>query len=698
MSAPYRRYIWKEAPFLRLIIPLITGIVLQWNFNIAAVVSWSSLLISLLFFIVLSFGKIGFLFKWNKLNGISINILLIALGMLLGYYKNIAHNKGWISNYYHPGNALQLTLQEPLSEKAKSFKAIASVSLLADSNNVRPVKGNIILYFQKDSAIPALDYGSQIIITKNLQFIKNSNNPGTFNYERYAAFQDIYYQVYLKPGEFIILNSKEENPFTKFIYKTRNKIVSILSQYIPGDKESGLAEALLIGYKDDLDMGLVQAYSNTGVVHVVAISGLHLGLIYWLLNLLLKPLYKRKHTRWLKPILVITGLWLFAILAGAGPSVIRSAVMFTCIVLGESLKRPVSIYNTLAASAFLLLCYNPFWLWDVGFQLSYAAVLSIVIFMKPIYNWFFIQNKILDFIWKLNAVSLAAQILTVPVSIYHFHQFPNYFLFTNIIAVPLSSLIVLGEIVLCAVSLIPILAKYWGIALHWLIWAMNSFVEHMESMPFSLWDSLYFSIPQLILLYAFITGISIWLLQKNKTGLKAGLLFLSGFVLLRTISFYQSSQQEKIIVYNVPQHTAIDFIDGRNYAFAGDSILLEDDFLRNFHLKASRILHRMYYADSLSLLTKTENYFLFGNKTILLVDANYRFEELPEKIKADIVIISKNPKLYINNLLKTVNCKQIIFDASNPTWKVEKWEQDCANASLSCFSVVDKGAFVMNLR
>src|SRR6185436_16943723 len=198
------------------------------------------------------------------------------------------------------------------------------------------------------------------------------------------------------------------------------------------------------------------------------------GLIYWLLALLLKPLKNRRKIKWLRPILIVTGLWLFSILAGAQPSILRSAVMFTCIVLGESLSRKSSVYNTLALSAFLLLCYNPYWLWDVGFQLSYAAVLSIVIFMKPIYNWFYIKNKVLDFTWKMNAVTLAAQVLTVPLSIYHFHQFPNYFLLTNLVAVPVSSVIVLGEILLCVVSFTAPVATAVGNILHYLIWFMNS--------------------------------------------------------------------------------------------------------------------------------------------------------------------------------------------------------------------------------
>lgn len=695
---PYTKYIWKEAPFIRLIIPLITGILVQWNTNCSATIGWIILLSSLIVLSVFFFVKVDLLLKWASFNGVVIHCFFLGFGILLSYYHNTAHQENWIGNHYQAGQSMQLTLEEPLSEKAKSYKSVASVALITDSHKVAPVKGDVILYFQKDSSVLQLDYGSQIIISKNLQPIKNSNNPGTFDYKRYAAFQDIYYQVYLKADEFVILNTKDEYAFSKLIFQIRKKIVSILSTYIPGDKESGLAEALLIGYKDDLDMTLVQSYSNTGVVHVVAISGLHLGLIYWLLNLLFKPFKKKKRVSWLRPILIIAGLWLFSILAGAGPSVIRSAVMFTFIVMGESWKRPVSIYNTLAASAFLLLCFNPFWLWDVGFQLSYAAVLSIVIFMKPIYNWFYIQNKMLDFIWKLNAVTLSAQILTIPVSIYHFHQFPNYFLFTNILAVPVSSLIVLGEILLCTVSLIPVLAKYTGIVMHWLIWIMNSFVEHMENLPFSLWDSLYFSIPQLVLLYAFIAGMSFWLLYKNKRGLKAGLLFLLGFMFLRSWAFYQSSHQQKLIVYNVPQHTAIDVIEGRYYHFIGDSILLDDDFLRNFHLKTSRILHRINPDTSVSLNRENNHYFIIGNKKILLIDSSYRYPQLAEKISADIVIVTKNPTLYIKYLLNAVDCKQIVFDASNPSWKVEKWTKDCSNAGLSCFSIVDKGAFVMNGR
>ncbi|HKC35897.1 MAG TPA: ComEC/Rec2 family competence protein, partial [Chitinophagaceae bacterium] len=489
-------HIWKKAPFVRFLPPLIAGIVLQWHLQIQPVILWILLCISLI--IITTFFFIPFFerYKLSIINGFAVTALFIALGGLLSWYKNIQHDEHWFGKNYNNENNLVVTLLENPVEKTKSLKATASVGFILQSDSCIRTKGTIILYFKKDSALSNLEYGSQLIITKPLQEIKNSGNPGGFNYKRYSLFQGITHQVYLKENEFEILPITNKTLFQQFINTSRTKVLNILRANIKGEKELGLAEALLIGYKDDLDKTLVQSYSNTGVVHVIAISGLHLGLIYWLLTWLFKPLQKGKKLNWLRPVLILAGLWLFSLLSGAQPSVLRSAVMFTCIVLGDSFERKSSTFNTLALSALFLLLINPYWLWDVGFQLSYAAVLSIVIFMKPIYHWFYIKNKILDFIWKLNAITIAAQILTLPIGIYHFHQFPFSFLLTNVLAVPLSSLIVLGEILVCVISFIPMIATFIGKILYWLIWIMNSYIERIEMLPFSLWDGLQISILQ----------------------------------------------------------------------------------------------------------------------------------------------------------------------------------------------------------
>ena len=174
------------------------------------------------------------------------------------------------------------------------------------------------------------------------------------------------------------MDGRQTNWSDNFRFSLHKKVLHALTTYIPGEKEAGMEEALLVGYKDFLEKDLVQSYSNTGVVHVIAISGMHLGLIYWLQNLLFITFKGRKKLSWVKAVCIISGLWLFALLAGGGPSMLRSAVMFTCIIIGDNLSMKAFIYNSLAAYTFILLCFNPGWLWDISFQLSYIAVLSIL--------------------------------------------------------------------------------------------------------------------------------------------------------------------------------------------------------------------------------------------------------------------------------------------------------------------------------
>lgn len=689
----------KKAPALKLLPALMAGILMQWQFQPKQIIAWSLIIIGISLLLLFPFIPLFKKYKLSTLSGIAIIFVFIGIGAWLVQINDVRNNKNWFGNKYQPSNVLVASLTEPLSEKTKSFKANAAVDFLLKNEHRINVTGEIILYFKTDSAAfpQNLEYGSQIIFKKPLQEIHNSGNPNGFDYKRYALFQGITHQVFLNSDEFELLPSKKQTILNNFLFSTREKVLSILRTYIPGNKEKGLAEALLIGYKNDLDQALVQSYTNTGVVHIIAISGLHLGLIYWLLSLIVSPLKRRKQTKWLAPVLIIVGLWIFSLLAGAQASVLRSAVIFTCIVLGQAIGRKNnSIYNTLAISALILLCINPFWLWDVGFQLSYAAVLSIVIFMRPIYNWFYFENKIVDFIWKLNAVTIAAQILTVPLSIYHFHQFPNFFMLTNFIAVPLSSLILLGEILLCLVAFIPAIAVLVGKLLFLLIWAMNSWIEKIESLRFSLWDGLSIDIFQMVLLFFSIAGIAHWLMEKQKSSLRFGFFFLLCFFLLRTISFYNAANQKKLIVYNIPQKKAIDFIDGRHYQFAGDSDLLKNDFLQNFHLKPTRIFYRVSPNGMNTMTTNNNPFIAFGEKRIMMLDSDIQLPPSSDKKQIDLLVVSKNPKLYISQINKSLDIKQVIFDGSCPSWKVKLWKKDCDSLQIPWFDVTEKGAFVMN--
>ncbi len=443
-------YLWNKAPALRLLLPLAGGILLQWYYPLPDVILLLLFFILLITVIFYHFSSIEKRFQSRIINGFCFSLLFFIAGALITIKNDIRKHPQWMGIQKLEKAFTLLRLEEPLIEKDNSYKALASVKHVYYNGHLEKLKGKVILYFKKDSFLNKPGYGSQLLVGKQLQEIKNAGNPGSFDYKRYSLFHHISHQVYITNSDYQTLPETDKNFFEDFIFRSRSFIISILRKYIDGEKERGLAEALLIGYKDDLDKNLVQAYSNTGAVHIIAISGLHLGIIYWLLLRLTKPLKGRK-LFWTR-FFVITGLlWLFSFLVGAQPSVLRSAVMFTCIAGGTVLDRKTSIYNTLAFSALVLLCWNPFWLWDVGFQLSYAAVLSIIIFFRPVYNWFYSPNKILDFFWKLLAASLAAQLLTLPISIFHFHQFPVLFLLTNLIAVPLSSGILIAEIILCII-------------------------------------------------------------------------------------------------------------------------------------------------------------------------------------------------------------------------------------------------------
>ncbi len=685
-------YAWQKAPFLRLLVSLIAGIVLQWQLQFSALALLASFA---LFFTVLFLYNVlpvtkKFRLQW--ITGFLINSVLATLGALLVWSNNITNNKHWFGNLYSEKDLIVATIEEPLVEKQNSVKAIATINAVYKNGNQQQTTGNIIIYFKKDSNLKLLKYGSVVSFSKSLQTIKNGGNPGGFDYKRYLLFQGITHQVYLTAKDFRTTQTENKKGYKTFIYNCRSWVIATIKKYIGGQKEQGLAEALLIGYKDDLDKNLVEAYTNTGVVHVIAISGLHVGLIYWLLMGLTSPL-KKKQTAFVRLLIVLCCLWLFAFLAGAQPSVLRSAVMFSFIATAKVVSRRSSIYNTLALSAFALLCYNPYWLWDVGFQLSYTAVLSIFLFFRPVYNWFYFPNKTLDFLWKLNAVTIAAQILTVPLSIYHFHQFPVLFLFTNLVAVPLSSIILMGEILLCMIAFFPPVAGVVGSFLYHLIYWMNSYVERLNEISFAVWNGLSINLLQLFLLLIFMVAFCFWLMEKQRVLLWAAAVSLLVFISLRSVFIWQASQQKKLVVYNVPGRRAVDVLNGTQTYFIGDSVLLNDDFFRNFHLQPARILHRTASVES---NLKSNNFFV-DEKQILLISATPKFLSITTKPLVDLLVLSKNPKLYITQLHKQFLLKQVVADGSVPAWKARLWKKDCDSLNIPFYNVADQGAFVMNL-
>lgn len=693
----YGKQFWRSVPFLRLLVPLTAGILAEQYKLIPIVILINLAILSATVIAAFQFLPIYKKYSVRWIQGTAINLIFLCLGAVLIYYQDLTHDAKWIGHEISGKETLLLTLQEPLSEKNNSYKTIARAESIYRNNGWKTVKGNILLYFKKDGTAPLLDYGSQIIVSAQLQPIANSGNPGGFNYRRYCAFQGIHYQLYLRPEEYHLLPALQSNWLTHTLIQTRARVLSIFKQRVPGKKETGVAEALLIGYRDDLDKGLVQAYSNTGVVHIIAISGLHLGMIYGLIMLLLKPFRKLRWIRWAKPLIILLVLWGFSLLAGAAASILRSAVMFSFIAIGECLNRKTNIYNTLAASAFCLLVYNPYFFWDLGFQLSYTAVLSIILFMKPIYRLLYTPNKILNAIWQLNAVTLSAQVLTLPLILYYFHQFPNLFLITNSIAVPLSGFILYGELVLLAVSPFPFLAKYTGMAISFLIKCMNGFIENTNQLPYSVTGQIHTSLVQTILLYLALSYGAYWLLQKKTASLITALFFTAGFSSVYCLTQLTEKQQHKLIIYNIPHHTAIDIIEGQYYRFICDTVFPPNSQTRNFHLNPARSGYGLASEKTLKYTILQQEMIRSRKKTILLITQPPSGKPPGGKIPVDIIVLAGNPAIYLSQLAAVFDCKQYVFDSSNPLWKIQYWKKDADNLHLRHHSIPEQGALELDL-
>ena len=675
------------------------GILLQWNVSLSPALWWTILVFASFFLFMIAFWSIGLKYRMRIISGIMVCTGMLALGALLVMQKDIRNDTRWIGNQTDSISIYAVRVEAAPVEKDKTFKVTASFVAVKQQQHWMRVSGGILLYFSKDSSVEewvksgALMPGRLLIFQKKPEPIRDAGNPGGFDYSFYCLRSGITHQCFLRSEECILLSKSSINRVQDFLQSSRDYVLNALRRQLPPGKEAGLAEALLIGYRDDLDPLLVQSYSRTGVVHIIAISGLHLGLIYWLLALLFSPLQQKTKLRWLRAVLVLGGLWLFALLAGAQPSVLRSAVMFTFIVLGEAAGRRTNIFNTLAASAFVLLCLNPFWLWDIGFQLSYSAVLSIVIFMKPVYHLFSIKNRVLDAIWKMNALSIAAQVLTVPLSIYHFHQFPTWFLLSNLLAIPLSSIILLGELVLLLPGL-QVLTHFAGKGVYGLIWLMNTWIERVEQLPFSSWQHLQISEGQTLLLYIFIAAASMFWWTKKKGALMLALFSLLLVTGLRTLSFYRAQRQHRVIVFNRRGKPCIDLAGGRTGIHIGDRVPEVNNATFAFTIEPARTRFRYSPVSYVAADAPVNRAFMLGGKHILWIHRPFSVIHPGEYGGIDLLILSRGADVNLRESHTTLGVRQVVLDATVPASKLADWQAACASLHIPCHVVQSDGAFM----
>jgi competence protein ComEC len=577
---------WKIVPILRLFVPFLFGIILAIFLpnNIAKFYLFLPVLSCVLLFLILN-KHTKEVYKNRWWFGLTVNLFFLAAGYFIAIYNTPVFNPQHFSNISQNADLASVKLLEPFKDKLKSYKTLAEITALRENGKWHSAQGKLIIYLQKDSIIKLPKYGDCLLIAANFKDITPPQNPGEFNYKLYLERKGILKQVYLKTAQWHNTGINNANPIINLAYNLRNKLLVVFKQNIQSPQEYAVASALIAGYTDDLDKDLITSYANTGVLHVLSVSGMHVGIIFIVFSFILSFLDKKKWRQILKAIILLTFLWMYALITGFSPAVLRSAVMLSLVIVGNSLGRNTSIYNTLCVSAFLLLLYNPYLIADVGFQLSYLAVFSIVWLQPYIYELWDVQNKYADYVWKITSVSIAAQIITCPLSLLYFHQFPNYFILANLIIIPLSTMAIYGGIMLLALAPFSTLCVYVGKALTLDLLLLNNTVRFFDYLPFSTLNGININIAETIVVYMFVILIACFIFYKSARYLQLSLLALAFIFSSKLYGSYHSVNQRKLIVYSIPKTAAYDFIDGESNVLYADTSFIADTNSKNFHIK-----------------------------------------------------------------------------------------------------------------
>jgi competence protein ComEC len=405
-----------------------------------------------------------------------------------------------------------------------------------------------------------------------------------------------------------------------------------------------------------------------------------------------------QNIRWLKSLIVIVFLWTFTLISGASASVLRSAVMFTIIVIGKQLKWEGGINNSLAASAFLLLCYDPYLLWDVGFQLSYLAIIGILWLQKPIENLLTIKNRVYKKIWEMSAITLAAQIITTPVCLYYFHQFPNYFLFCNLVAVPLSTCILFAEIALLLFSAVPVIAYGIAACAAWMIKLLNDIIIVFSKLPYSLTENIYADVYSTAFLYLALLFLLTGLILNRKFAFLSGCVLLTFFSARITLVKLRSIKQQKLFVLNLRGSSMIAYIQGNQLYYFGDSSAYYSSSTNRMYLMPFR-QKWLLYKKPILFFNKLNNKFLLktGKATIMIADSNFRKLTEPLKPFPDLLLITHGKSMKMMDFENISQNAMLIFDASNPLWKIRQWKKECEALNLRRISIPDQGAWAIDL-
>jgi len=663
---------------IKLTISLIVGIIVSYLYpisaNLATIFVLSSISITL---------AIKLLTK-KTANNYLFGIFAYISFACIGAFTVSTHNHKQFQNHY--SQHLKDENPEPLitfriSEVLKPNKYYDKYHINILQINSKNVIGKSLLHVKKDSIPFRLKVDDILATIQPLQIIKEPLNPEQFNYKDYLDKQYIYHQITTTSNSLFRYNKREQTLFGHAAL-FRNLIIEKLEQFDFKTNELAIINALILGQRQDINQEIYNDYTQAGAIHILAVSGLHIGIILLLLNALLSPLNHYKKGRLIKMLLILILLWSFAVIAGLSASVTRAVTMFSIISIGTSLKRPTNIYNTLSISIFVLLLFKPLFIFDVGFQLSYIAVIAIVS-IQPILEqvwqpkWFIVKQA-----WQILTVSLAAQLGVLPLSLFYFHQFPSLFFISNLVIIPCLGFILGFGILMIILVLLNCLPEYAANFYGSSINCLNTFIKWVSSQKDFIVEDISFSNIQVVVSYVLIITAVRWVRLKNYNRtvalLISILLFQSAFIV------NTNSSGNEFIIFHNSRKTLITSKIKRKITLHSDSInIKQNSAIRNYKIA--------YNIDSV-VFAKPIPVYKINNKYLLTIDKSGAYNVT--RFCPDYILLTNTPKINLNRLIDSIRPLLIIADGSNYKSEILKWKKTCATKKIPFHDTGEKGAFI----
>ncbi|MEK8179398.1 ComEC/Rec2 family competence protein [Flavobacterium buctense] len=668
-----------QFPLARLTLCFVLGILFYQKYPPEPIWALISLLIGVLFLTLFHF------FSKKPIYKFLFGTFTLLVSFIIGITTCIFHKESLRPNHYlhqieeNSSHKIKLVLHEKLKNTAKNSRYISTVTSIDNQQSL----GNLILNIRKPNQIDDWSIGSHVEVIGSIYQNKNPYNPNQFDYGKYLENQEIYGQVYVNEKQ-IILDETESNLWTAFS-NFRTQIIQNLQLSNFKKEELNIMIALLLGQQQDISPETLKDYQWAGAVHILSVSGLHVGFILLFITFLLKPMANTRKNALIKLLLILLSLWSYGILAGLAPSVVRSVTMFSIVAIGNHFRRTINNFHTLLVSMLLILLWKPSFLFDVGFQLSYLALFFILWLQPLLTDIWQPKHKITQYIWGILTVSFAAQIGTMPLSLYYFHQFPGLFFLTNVIVLPLLGIImILGlvAIVIASFEKVPLIIVK---PLELLIELQNNLIQWIASFEDFVFTNISFTSTMLWASYLII--IAIFLCYK-KPDFKRTATVLISIIVLQAVSIgtkFRTNHTQELIVFHARKNTIM--VQRQN-----ESVIVysNDSILNTLHQNLSIQSYLVGNFCEVKKKMKLQNLFYFKEKKILLIDSLAIYSE---KIKPDILIITHSPKLNLERLLYVCKPKEIIADGSNFKSYVRLWEATCRKEKIPFHYTNEKGFY-----